>query len=250
MSNTRAIAPELPKPELPMPTLAVVITLFAFFSFSMLDASAKWLVTGGQAVLFVVWVRFLSQAIILFVMYRGWKNPRLWKMENPTLQIIRGLLLPAMTFFNFTALQYLQLAETISVLLASPILVAALAGPMLGEWAGPRRWAAIIVGFIGVLIVVRPGTAVFDWPIIFIIISMVCYSFYFILTRKLANSETPESLIFYSCIFAAVLFFTFRDWRGASAHAQSRLDRVWHSRCIGYGRAYGDYSRQPNGQRR
>ncbi|KAG1651772.1 ATP synthase subunit alpha [Nymphon striatum] len=62
-------------------------------------------------------------------------------MERPVLQVLRGLLLPTMTVFNFLALQYLQLAETISVLLASPIIVAVLAGPLLGEWAGPRRWA-------------------------------------------------------------------------------------------------------------
>lgn len=195
--------------ELPMPPVAVGFTLLAFGFFSMLDASAKWLVTGGQAVIFVVWVRFVVQAVILLVAYRGWSNRRLWAMEQPVLQIIRGLLLPTMTFFNFLALQYLQLAETISVLLASPIVVAALAGPMLGEWAGPRRWAAIFVGFIGVLIVVRPGTAVFDWPVVYIIICMLAYSVYLLLTRKLAATETPESLIFYSCVFAAVLFAPF-----------------------------------------
>lgn len=191
--------------DVPMPPLAIGIALVAFLCFSLLDTSAKWLVTGGQAVFFVVWMRFTIQALVLLLFYRGWSNGRLWRMQNPILQILRGLLLPVMTAFNFLALQYLQLAETISVLLASPIVVAALAGPLLGEWAGPRRWAAIFVGFIGVLIVVRPGTAVFDWPVIFIITAMLAYSIYFILTRKLAASETPESLIFYSCLFGAVL---------------------------------------------
>lgn len=195
--------------ELPMHPLAIGLTLAAFFFFSMLDASAKWLVTGGQAVVFVVWVRFTVQAVILLIGYRGWSNGRLWAMEKPLWQILRGLLLPTMTFFNFLALQYLQLAETISVLLAAPIVVAALAGPMLGEWAGPRRWAAIFIGFIGVLIVVRPGTTVFDWPVIYIIICMLAYSAYLLLTRKLAATETPESLIFYSCLFGAVLFAPF-----------------------------------------
>lgn len=201
MTNNRSV-----KQELPMPAAAIGITLGSFFFFSLLDSSAKWLVVGGQAVVFVVWVRFSIQAIFLLVFYQGWKNPRLWRMQKPLLQIIRGLLLPTMTLFNFLALQYLQLAETISVLLASPIVVAALAGPVLGEWAGPRRWAAIFIGFIGVLIVVRPGTEVFTWPVVFIIISMLSYSIYLVLTRKLAGIETPESLIFYSCLFGAVLF--------------------------------------------
>lgn len=195
--------------EQAMPPLAIGIALFAFFCFSVLDASAKWLVTGGQAVLFVVWVRFAIQAVVLFTVYRGWSNRRLWSMQRPALQILRGLLLPSMTAFNFLALQYLQLAETVSVLLASPIVVAALAGPMLGEWAGPRRWAAILVGFVGVLIVLRPGTAVFDWPSVYILTAMVAYSVYLILTRKLAAVETPESLIFYSCLFGVVAFAPF-----------------------------------------
>ncbi|WP_018689929.1 DMT family transporter [Ahrensia kielensis] len=195
-----------PIAEIPMPPIAIGIALFSFFCFSLLDASAKWLVVGGQAVFFVVWVRFAIQALFLLLFFKGWINPKLWKMERPVLQVCRGLLLPAMTCFNFLALQYLQLAETISVLLASPIVVAVLAGPMLGEWAGPRRWIAIFIGFIGVLIVVRPGTDVFSWPVLLIIGSMLCNSFYLVLTRKLASVETPESLIFYSCFFGVLIF--------------------------------------------
>lgn len=195
--------------ETAMPPLAVVMALAVFLFFSILDASAKWLVSGGYAVLFIVWARFAMQAVILFVAYRGWKNLRLWRMEQPFYQVLRGLALPCMTFFNFLALQHLQLAETISVLLAAPIFVAALAGPFLGEWAGPRRWVAILVGFIGVLIVVRPGTDAFTLPVIFIIMSMLANVAYFLLTRKLAGQETPESLIFYSCFFATFLFAPF-----------------------------------------
>ncbi|MEL6921321.1 MAG: DMT family transporter, partial [Pseudomonadota bacterium] len=204
-----SVSPLTARVEAPMPPLAIVVALTAFLFFSVLDSSAKWLVTGGQAVIFVVWVRFTIQALVLLVAYRGWSNRRLWSMQRPLMQVTRGLLLPVMTLLNFLALQYLQLSETIAVLLASPILVAALAGPLLGEWAGPRRWAAIIVGFFGVLIVVRPGTEVFDWPVIYILICMVAYSLYFIFTRKLAAVETPESLIFYSCLFGAVLFAPF-----------------------------------------
>lgn len=192
-----------------MPPAAMGFALSAFLMFSCLDAGAKWLVTGGYAVLFVAWVRFAVQGIVLFVVYRGWSNKRLWRMENRLLQVVRGLLLPAMTVFNFLALRHLQLAETVSVLLATPILVTILAGPLLGEWAGPRRWAAILVGFTGVLLVVRPGTEVFDLPVVFILAAMTCNGFYFILTRKLAARETPESLIFYSCLFAIVIFAPF-----------------------------------------
>lgn len=195
--------------ETAMPPLAVLLALTVFLLFSVLDANAKWLVGLGYAIFFVVWVRFVLQAVVLFVVYKGWKNKRLWQMNQPVYQVLRGLSLPAMTCFNFLALRHLQLAETVSVLLAAPIFVAAFAGPFLGEWAGPRRWAAIIVGFIGVLIVVRPGTDAFTLPVVFIILSMLSNVVYFLLTRKLAGQETPESLIFYSCFFAVFLFAPF-----------------------------------------
>lgn len=197
------------KTETAMPPLAVLMALGAFFFFSVLDTNAKMLVQFGYVVIFVAWVRFSLQAVVLFIWYRGWNNPRLWRMEQPVYQVLRGLALPSMTFFNFLALEHLQLAETVSVLLAAPIFVAALAGPFLGEWAGPRRWAAIIIGFIGVLIVVRPGTDAFTLPVVFIILSMLSNVAYFLLTRKLAGRETPESLIFYSCFFAMILFAPF-----------------------------------------
>ena len=189
-----------------MPPFAVLLAISAFLLFSVLDANAKWLVGLGYTVFFVVWVRFALQAVVLFVVYRGWKNRRLWQMKQPLYQVLRGLSLPSMTMFNFLALRHLQLDETVSVLLAAPIFVAALAGPFLGEWAGPRRWAAIIVGFIGVLIVVRPGTDAFTLPVVFIMLSMLSNVAYFLLTRKLAGKETPESLIFYSCFFAVFIF--------------------------------------------
>lgn len=195
--------------ETAMPPLAVMLALTVFLLFSVLDANAKWLVGLGYATFFVVWVRFALQAVVLFVVYRGWRNRRLWQMNRPLYQVLRGLSLPSMTFFNFLALRHLQLDETVSVLLASPIFVAALAGPFLGEWAGPRRWAAILVGFVGVLIVVRPGTDAFTLPVVFIILSMLSNVAYFLLTRKLAGHETPESLIFYSCFFAVFLFAPF-----------------------------------------
>ncbi|MEM0900176.1 MAG: DMT family transporter [Pseudomonadota bacterium] len=204
-----SLNPMSPTTDTNVPLAAALIALMSFVFFSVLDASAKWLVIGGQAVIFVVWVRFTAQAIMLTVYYRGWSNARLWRMENPLLQFVRGLLLPLMTLLNFTALQYLQLAETIAVLLATPLLVAVLARPFLDERVGRQHWLAIILGFFGVLLVVKPGTAAFAWPTLFIIGSMVAYALYFLLTRKLAPSETPESLIFYSCIFATVLFAPF-----------------------------------------
>ena len=188
-----------------MPPVAMVLALFTFMCFAVLDTGAKYLVTAGYAAIFVVWCRFLSHAVISFIAFQGWRRADMYRMNNAPLQILRGLLLPTTTLFNFLALRDLQLAQTISIFLSVPMLVTAMAGPLLGEWAGPRRWAAIMVGFIGVLIVVRPGTDVFSVSIIWSILATITYSLYSILTRKLAMQESQSSLVFYSSIFATIL---------------------------------------------
>lgn len=188
-----------------MPPVAMVMALGTFMCFAALDTTAKYLVTAGYAAIFVVWVRFLSHAVISFFAFQGWRRADMYRMKNAPLQVLRGLLLPATTLFNFMALRELQLAQTVSIFLSVPMLVTALAGPLLGEWAGPRRWAAIMVGFVGVLIVVRPGTDVFSVSIVWSIMAAITHSIYSIVTRKLALQESQTSMVFYSSIFAAVL---------------------------------------------
>ncbi|MDF1609186.1 DMT family transporter [Hoeflea sp. YIM 152468] len=188
-----------------MPPAAMLMALSTFLCFAFLDTVAKYLVGVGYAAIFVAWCRFFSHALIAFVVFQGWRRTELYRMHNVGLQVLRGLLLPATTLFNFLALRELQLAQTVSIFLSVPMLVTALAGPLLGEWAGPRRWAAIMVGFAGVLIVVRPGTEVFSAAVIWAILAALTQSVYSIVTRKLAMQESQISLVFYSCIFAAVL---------------------------------------------
>jgi drug/metabolite transporter (DMT)-like permease len=192
-----------------MPPVALGMALGMFLMFALLDTAAKHLVTSGLAAIFVVWCRFASQAAINFIMSRAWQNADVWRMQNVLLQVLRGLALPMTTLLNFKALETLQLAQTVSVFLSAPMVVTALAGPLLGEWAGRRRWAAIMVGFAGVLIVVRPGTAMFDVTILYSVGATLVYALYSILTRKLAAAETEGSLVFYSSFFGVVLLAPF-----------------------------------------
>ena len=86
-----------------------------------------------------------------------WSHPGILRTKRPWLQGVRSLLLLGSTALNFIALKYLQLAETVSIMFATPLLVALVSGPLLGEWPGPRRLVAIGVGFLGVLVITRPG---------------------------------------------------------------------------------------------
>ncbi|TGS51737.1 EamA/RhaT family transporter, partial [Mesorhizobium sp. M1D.F.Ca.ET.183.01.1.1] len=95
------------------------------------------------------------------------------RADNLPAHILRGLLLFGSTIFNVLALRTLQLAETTSIYFFGPMVITALAGPLLGKWAGWRRWLAILTGLAGVLIITRPGVGVFDVGHLFALGSML-----------------------------------------------------------------------------
>lgn len=178
------------------------LIVLACMCFSMLDATAKYL-SAYIPVMQVIWVRFVTHAILALLIFRVWQKPQVLKTKRPILQIVRSLCLMGTTFGNFLAIQHMQLAETMSITFAAPLLVTALAGPILGEWAGPHRWAAIIVGFAGVLIVTQPGSGEMHWAVLYSIGSMVLYSFYALTTRILTGTDSPSSMIMISALVGA-----------------------------------------------
>ena len=128
------------------------------------------------------------------------------------MQLLRGACLLFSTTMNFIALQYLQLAETVSIAFFAPLLVSLLAGPLLGEWPGPRRWIAIGVGFIGVLIVTRPGLGIVH-PAALISLAGVCsYAALLLITRNLAAVDSVETTMFYSTLFGVIVLAPVLYW--------------------------------------
>jgi drug/metabolite transporter (DMT)-like permease len=194
-----------PVPEQATPLAAILLMLVAGALFSALDASAKYLVHTGIRPEFVSWMRFLVHVVLVLFIFRAWSNRAVFRTRSPTLQIVRGFGLFGSTFFNFAALQTLQLAEGIAIAFLSPMLITALAGPVLGEWAGWRRWLAVLAGLAGVLVITRPGLGSFEVGHLLAIASTVSYAVYVLLTRKLAATETSESLILYPAL-TPVLF--------------------------------------------
>lgn len=177
----------------------IVLMCGAFIMFALLDTTAKYL---GQLypMVQVVWVRYVGHAALalLFVWVHRRQQP--WRSSRPLLQFVRGCLLLVGTSLNFLALRYLQLAETASIYFSTPLLVAALAVPLLGERIGPRRLAAIVVGFIGVIIVIRPGLGMIHWAAIFSCMVAVSGAFYQILTRMLASADSPHTAQLYAAV--------------------------------------------------
>jgi len=187
------------------PSAAIMLVFGSGILFACLDASAKYLVLSGIPAQFVAWVRFAEHVVLALVLLRGWGNPAVFRYRSLPRQLVRGAFLFGSTFFNFQALRSLQLAEAMSIMFFAPMVVTALAGPMLGEWAGWRRWLAVLVGLVGVLVITRPGFAAFGIGHVYALCAMASYSFYVLTTRQMAATETAESLVFYSALAPVVL---------------------------------------------
>jgi drug/metabolite transporter (DMT)-like permease len=176
----------------------------AVADFACLDAIAKYLGTHMDT-LQVVSVRYASAFLLTLLISNPIVRPGLLRTQKPSLQLGRSLLLLGSTVFNFMAFRYLQLDEALAILFSTPFMVAILAGPMLGEWVGWRRWIAIGVGFVGVLVVVRPGLGGLQWAALLSFGSAVCYAFYSITTRMLARYDSSQTTLFYSNMLGAAI---------------------------------------------
>jgi drug/metabolite transporter (DMT)-like permease len=171
--------------------------------FAMLDTTAKYL-NLYMSTLQVAWARYTGAFLFPFIVSNPWTRPGLTRTTRPVLQLVRSVLLLASTLFNFMALRYLQLDEAIALVFSTPFFVAALSGPMLGEWVRWRRWTAIAVGFVGVLVVTRPGAASFQPAALLSLSAALCYALYSIITRSLARTDSNETTLFYSNIVGAL----------------------------------------------
>ncbi len=180
----------------------------AITSFAFLDATAKYIVSvAALPVLQVAWFRFFSHAVFNVVAFGPRPVLRAFKSTRPWLQILRGILLFSTTALNFAALRYLQLDMIATVFFLSPFIVAILAGPILGEWIGWRRLLAVMAGFSGVLLVVRPGFGGVHWAIIYSFASTIVYASYIVITRYLSRHDSTIVTQIHTPLAGTILLF-------------------------------------------
>jgi drug/metabolite transporter (DMT)-like permease len=171
---------------------AIGLMCVAIGLFALLDSTAKYAVTVLAVPLFqVVWMRFVSHAVLNIVALGPATFMRSLKSTHPGQQFVRSLFLFGSTAFNFAALRYLQLDQSVTIFFLTPFFVAVLAGPLLGEWIGWRRLVAVVVGFSGVILVLRPGFGGIHWAAIYSFCSVISYALYIISTRYLARYDPP-----------------------------------------------------------
>ncbi len=174
-----------------------------YLLFSLLDGSAKWLV-GSMPVIMVVWLRFVTHAVFGGAVLLPIKGKALFRTRHVRWHLVRALMFMAMTGINFWALQYLQLTVTASIFFSVPIMIALASALLLNEKLDAGRWSAIVAGFAGVLIIIRPWGADFHPAMIASVVNAILYAVFLMMTRRLAAYDSPETIQYLPALGAAV----------------------------------------------
>lgn len=195
----------------------VLLMLLGDFAFSLNDAMGKWLVASFSVGQILV-IRSLGSFIILAPMIARQGSDALFRLERPPLQILRVVMTTADVGLFYAAVAYLPLADVMTFYMAGPIYVAAISHFFLGERIGWRRWLAVLVGFIGVLIALRPSAAMLSWPSIFGLGGSLAFSLTLVLSRRLRQTS-DATLVAWQTVAAlgAGLVLSIGQWRSASA---------------------------------
>ena len=185
----------------------------AYLLFSLLDGSAKWLV-GSMPLIMVVWLRFAMHALIAGAVLFPLRGAALVRTRHLRWHVLRSLMFIAMTGINFWALQYLQLTVTASIFFSVPIIIALLGATVFKERLDAGRWGAIIVGFAGVLVIIHPWSAEFHPAMLVSVVNAILYSFFMMMTRRLAAYESPETIQYLPAVGATIGLapFAFAAW--------------------------------------
>jgi len=151
-----------------------------------------------------VWSRYVGHLLFMIIVFLPSRGLALFRSRRPGIQLVRSLLLLVSTICYFTALKHIALPTAVAISYTSPIIAVALAAPILGEIVGRRRWFIVIFGFLGVLVMLKPGPAGVHWTGLLVVCSSACYALYQILTRKIAGLDSAETTITYTAVVGAI----------------------------------------------
>jgi len=188
----------------------IVLMIATTFIFAVQDGISRHL-AADYNVLMVVTIRywFFAAFVIALARRQAGSVRAAARTKQPALQIFRGLLLAAEICVMVYAFTLLGLVESHAIFTCYPLLVAALSGPILGETVGWRRWVAIGAGFVGVLIILQPGYAVFSIAAVVPLVSALMFALYGLLTRYAARQDTTSTSFFWTGVVGAIALTPF-----------------------------------------
>lgn len=206
-------------------TLGIWLMVATCFVFAVQDGFSRHL-AAEYNVFMVVMLRywFFASFVIILAARKAGGIRKAAATKQPLIQIFRGVLLVAETCIMVTAFVVLGLVESHAVFAVYPLLIAALSGPVLGEAVGWRRWVAIAIGFLGVLIILQPGTGVFQPAALIPLLAATLFALYGLLTRYVARQDSAAVSFFWTGVAGAVTMTLVGLWFWEPI---ARADWVW-----------------------
>ncbi len=198
----------------------IALMMFAMLLFPFLDVLAKKLGQQGLPIFETVWARTFLGSVLCVPLLAGIEGRRALIPRNNVLNAARGLAIVLTTFFFFSAMKYQGVAETLSIYFIQPILVTALAPLLLREYVSWHRWAAVIVGFLGVMVIIRPGLIAFNPGTVLAFASGLAAAAVVILSRKLAGGSSALANTFYTSLYGATLACLVMLWQWQMPNVQ------------------------------
>ena len=186
------------------PLVGILLLVAAMSVVPFMDAIAKHL-SGHIPVLQVVWARYFVHFCLILPIVLLRYGPRQLLPRRPVLQLVRGALLLASTVLFFAAISWMPLADALALVFVSPLIVTALSPWVLGETVGLRRRLAVVVGFCGALLIIRPGFGRLQWPALQALSAGSVFGLYLLSTRRLAGSAPPLVTLTYTAAVGALL---------------------------------------------
>tara|TARA_B100001173_G_scaffold294760_1_gene288933 strand:- start:233 stop:1090 length:858 start_codon:yes stop_codon:yes gene_type:complete len=198
---------------------AIILNATAWMVVPVMDALAKYL-SSSMDVLQITWARyFFTVVFTLLIMFFFKRKSFVWS-KKPTLQLLRGLIFVFSTYLFFYAISEISLPKALTLAFVAPICVTAMSPFFLNEKVGIRRWTAVSIGFIGTLVVIRPGFIEINLATLAALGNGICYGFYLIITRKLSKSDNSLlTLLFAGTVGTIVMsFFMPNVWINPSSN--------------------------------
>lgn len=189
----------------------ILLHVAGLWTLSALDASAKWLVLAGVPVLMVTLVRYVTHVLLMTAVFLPSQGRAIFKTRSISRQLVRGLLMVLSTVLFFSVLRRLPLAEATSLNFMAPIFLMAMAPWLLKESHRLHRWIGVLLGFAGVLMVVRPGAQLDPVGIALGLLTAITFAFFQISTRRVAHDH-PLTTNFYGGLFGSVALMLAVPW--------------------------------------
>ena len=214
---------------------AIIFSLLGWMFLPVMDGFAKFL-SDDLPILQITWARyFFTVFFTLPIMIFFFKKQLVWS-DKPKLQILRGIILLSANICFFYAISIISLAKALTLAFVAPLIVTAFSPVMLGEKVGFRRWTAVVVGFTGSLVVIRPGFVELNFASLAALGTGILYGFYLIITRKLSTSDNPLLTLLMTGMVGAILVSAIIPfyWVKPSLNQWSLMAGIGVFACIGH----------------